>query len=111
VADNKINYMNDDYLKAIRARELQINIGQPSTRQFIKIVTSNQLPNCPVMKADILAAEHIFGLDVGSLKGKTVRRKPHLAKPTIEPLPPQVMSRYRAVMLAADVMHVNGTPM
>jgi hypothetical protein len=111
VADNKVNYTNEDYLKAVRARELQVKIGHPSTKDFIRIVTSNQLPNCPVTRADILAAEHIFGPDVGSLKGKTVRRHPHLAKPTIKPLPPQIMSRYPNVTLAADVMHVNGIPM
>jgi hypothetical protein len=72
---------------------------------------TNQLPNCPVTRANILAAEHIFGPYVGSLKGKTIRQKPHLAKPLIEPLPPEVMSRYRNVTLAADVMHVNGLPM
>jgi len=92
VADLKSNYTNEDYLKALRARELQIMIGRPNTKHFIQIVTSNQLPNCPVTRADIIAAEHIFGPDVGSLKGKTVRRRPHLAKPTIEPLPPQIMS-------------------
>ena len=111
VAANKGNYTNEDYQKAVRARELQIKIGRPSTKHFIKIVTSNQLPNCPVTRADIIAAEHIFGPDVGSLKGKTVRRRPHLAKPHIEPLPPQIMSRYRNVTLAADVMYVNGIPM
>jgi hypothetical protein len=90
VADNKGNYTNDDYLKkAVRARELQIKIGRPSTKHFMQIVTSNQLPNCTVTRADIIAAEHIFGPDIGSLKGKNVRRRPHLApKPTIEPLPP-----------------------
>jgi hypothetical protein len=111
VAANNGNYTNADYLKAVRARELQIKIGRPSTKHFIEIVTSNQLPNCPVTKADIIAAEHLFGPDVGSLKGKTVRRRPHLAKPTIEPLPPQIMSQYRSVTLAADVMYVNGIPM
>jgi hypothetical protein len=111
VADNKVNYTNEDYLKAVRAREMQIKIGRPSIKQFIRIVTLNQLPNCPLTKADIIAAEHIFGPDIGSLKGKTVRRRPHLANPTIEPLPPQAMSRYRNVTLAVDVMYVNGIPM
>lgn len=111
VADNKAKYTNDDYLKAVAARELQIKIGRPSTKQFIHIVTSNQLPNCPITKADIVAAEHIFGPDVGSLKGKTVRRRPHLARTNVEPLPPQIMSRYRNVTLAADLMYVNGIPM
>jgi hypothetical protein len=111
VASNKGHYTNDDYLKALRARELQIKIGRPNTKHFIQIVTSNQLPNCPITRADIIAAEHNFGPDIGSLKGKTVWRPPHLAKPTIEPLPPQIMSRYRNVTLANDVMYVNGIPM
>jgi hypothetical protein len=104
VADNKTNYTNQDYLKAMQARQLQIMIGWPSTKHFIKIVTSNQLPNCPITRADILAAKHILGPDVGSLKGKTVRHRPHLAKPVIEPLPPQIISRYHRVTLATDVM-------
>jgi hypothetical protein len=72
VAENKGKYTNDDYLKAVHARELQIKIGRPSIKHFIQILTSNQLPNCPITRADIIAAEHIFGLDIGSLKGKTV---------------------------------------
>ena len=73
VAENKAKYTNEDYLKALAARQLQIKIGRPSTKQFIHIITNNQLPNCPITKADILAAKHIFGPDIGSLKGKTVR--------------------------------------
>jgi hypothetical protein len=73
VADNKSSYTNEDYTNAVKARELQIKIGRPSTKDFISIVTNNQLRNCPITKADIMAAEHIFGPDVGSLKGKTVR--------------------------------------
>jgi hypothetical protein len=95
----------------MQARQLKIMIGWPSTKHFIKIVTSNQQPNCPITRADILAAEHILGPDVGSLKGKTVRHRLHLAKPVIEPLPPQIMSRCHRVTLAADVMYVNGIPM
>ena len=77
VRENKSRYTNEDYSKAVRAKELQIKIGRPNTRDFIRIVTTNQLPNCPVTKADIIAAEHIFGPDVGSIKGKTTRRRPH----------------------------------
>ena len=111
VAENKAKYTNEDYLKALAARQLQIKISQPSTKQIIWIITNNQLPNCPVTKADIMAAEHIFGPDVGSLKGKTVRCWPHVAQRTIEPLPPQIMGRYHHVCLAADLMYINSIPM
>jgi hypothetical protein len=112
VAGNRTNYTNDDYLRAVRARELQITIGRPSTKDFIRIVLGNQLPNCPVTKADILAAEDIFGPDIGSLKGKTTRRPPSKVKPwVVEQLPPAVMSRYRDVTLCVDVMYINRVPM
>jgi hypothetical protein len=45
------------------------------------------------------------------LDRKMVRCCPHLAKPTIELLLPQVMSQYCNVTLAMGVMHVNGIPM
>jgi hypothetical protein len=109
VALNKNSY--GDYLRAKRARDLQVKIGQPSTKDFVKIVTSNQLPNCPVTKADIAAAEHIFGPDVGSLKGKTTRSNPPKVRDIIVPLPAKVMSRYRNITLCADVMFVNSIPM
>ena len=73
VQDNKASYTRAEVSRAEQARALQIKIGRPSTSSFIHIVNNNLLPNCPVTKRDILAAEDIFGPDVGSLKGKTVR--------------------------------------
>jgi hypothetical protein len=37
-------------------------------------VEHNLIPNCPIGRSDILAAEDILGPNVHSLKGKTVRR-------------------------------------
>ena len=71
VRDNKKNYTNNDYQRALRARELQIIMGRPSTGTFIAALKSNELMNCPVTPGDVEAAEHIFGPDIGSLKGKT----------------------------------------
>jgi hypothetical protein len=111
VTANKSNYTNEDYLKAVRAREIQVKIGRPSLKDYVRIITSNLLPNSPVTKADIMAAEHIFGPDVGSLKGKTVRRRPPQVKDVVEPLPPSIMERYRNITLCADIMYVNGIAM
>jgi len=111
VANLKAKYTNADYLRAKRARDLQIKIGRPSTKDYVKIVTSNQLPNCPVTRADTAAADHIFGPDVGSLKGKTTRSNPPKVRDIIVPLPAKVLSRYQNITLCADVMFVNSIPM
>ncbi len=75
VADNKSKYPVRDYRQAVIARKLQKMIGYPSTRNFMKIVEGNLIPSCPIDRSDIIAAEAIFGPNVNSLKGKTVRRK------------------------------------
>ncbi|MDG7001628.1 MAG: hypothetical protein JRN15_21225, partial [Nitrososphaerota archaeon] len=108
VADNRSKYSNQDYLRAVKARELQVKIGRPSIREFIKIVNDNLLPDCPVTKADIMAAEDIFGPEIGTLKGKTTRRNPHAVRQVVEPLEPTIMKQYRHVTLGVDVMFVNG---
>ena len=73
MADNKSSYSNTDYLCALAARKLQIKIGNPTTREFIKIASRNLLPNCPITRDDIQAAEDIFRPDVGGLNEKMVR--------------------------------------
>ena len=76
VWDNKKNFTNNDYLRAVRARELQVMVGRPSDKDYIKILKTNSLPNCPVTPRDVLIANELFGLDVGALKGKTTWRAP-----------------------------------
>jgi Reverse transcriptase (RNA-dependent DNA polymerase) len=112
VDQNKTKYTNAEVDRAQQARALQTKIGRPSTRDFIKIVTNNLLPNCPVTKRDIMIAEDIFGPDVGSLKGKTVRRPPHkvITDQLYTPLPPSIKDHYKDVTLCADLMYVNGIP-
>jgi hypothetical protein len=85
-------YTNEDYCKAVIAREVLLKLGRPSVRDFIRVVQHKLLPNCPVTVADILAAEHIFGPDVGSLRGKTTRRRPHKVDFTGTSLPADVMA-------------------
>eukprot|EP00978_Attheya_sp_CCMP212_P000960 scaffold2009_cov64-Attheya_sp.AAC.1 len=75
VKDNGSNYTSRDYSRALLARKIQHIIGRPSTRTFMHIVEKNLLPNCPITKRDIVAAEAILGPNVGSLKDKTVRTK------------------------------------
>jgi uncharacterized membrane protein YvbJ len=77
VSENKARYTTKtDYERAQLARKLQVWIGCPSIIDFIHIVERNLLRNCPFTQADILAAENIFGAEIGA-SGKTTRHKPH----------------------------------
>ena len=64
------------------SQQIQKAIGHPGLNDFLKIVESNLLVNFPIVKQDILAAEDIFGPDLGGLKGKAVRERSKQVKIT-----------------------------
>jgi hypothetical protein len=110
VSENKTRYTNAEASRAELARALQKKLSHISTGQLIHIVTNNLLANCPVTKRDIMAAEDIYGPDIGILKGKTVCRGPHTVRTDLmySPLSAVVHERYQEVTLCADIMYVNG---
>jgi hypothetical protein len=110
IANNQEHYTEGDYKQAVLARKLQKIIGRPSTRHFLKIVENNLLPNCPVTRRDIVAAKNIVGPDVGSLKGITVRKSALSAAINYTDIPATIMSHYRNITLAGDIMFVNKIP-
>ena len=110
VADNASNFSNADYSQAVLAQKLQKIIGRPTTRAFIYFIENNLLPNCPVNRRDVLRAEQIFGPDIGSLKGKTVRRQPPRVEVDEVALPTTIQQHYQEVTLGCDIMFVNKIP-
>ncbi len=110
VQENKSNSIHRDCKQAEIARQLQDMIGRPLTRDYIKIVQMNLLPNCSITTKDIMAAEDIFGPNLGSLKGKTVTRQgEHVTTEHVD-LPMIIMSRCRDIVLCIDIMFVNKIP-
>ena len=110
VADKKSNYTVRDYKQALLARKLQNMIGRPSTRDFLHIVDNNLLPNCPITRKDIRAAEDIFGANLGSLKGKTTRRSGDHVPAELTSIPSDILSKYHQVVIGIDIMYVNKIP-
>lgn len=105
VDDKKSKYTTRDYSAALAARRLQNILGFPSTRTFLKVIDNKLLPNCPITKQDVIAAEDIFG---PALKGKTTRRRPDAVQVNLVDIPHDIVARYREVVLAVDIMYVNG---
>ena len=110
VADNASNFSNADYSQAVLARKLQKIIGRPTTWAFIYFIENNLLPNCPVNRRDVLRADQIFGPDIGSLKGKTVRRQPPRVEVEEVTLPVTIKQHYQEVTLGCDIRFVNKIP-
>ena len=59
--------------KADAARCLYHLLGRPSKAEFVKLLGSHYLMNCPVTGADAERATIMYGPDVTTLKGKTTR--------------------------------------
>ena len=109
VAQRAKNYTKRDYERAIRARKLENIIMRPGTRKFIDTCLRH-LHNCPVTQGDARAANDIFGRNLGSIKGKTVRRaNPHVEAGT-DPVPRRILRLHGRVILCIDIMFVNAIP-
>lgn len=110
VAENKSRYTSIDVQRAHLARSIQKRIGRPSLKTFLEIVDKKKLTNCPINRDDVIAAEDIFGPDIGSLKGKTIRHSPEAVRTRIEAVPIQILERYRNMTITGDIMKVNRIP-
>jgi len=83
-------------------------LGQPSTKDFIRYVDGNMLPNFPIKKADILCAEDILGPNLVSLNGKITRTTPSkVILNALNDLPSELLELHQNGTLAEDIMYVN----
>ena len=111
VKDNKKNFMNNDYLRAIRARELQVMVGHPSDKDLIKILKPSSLPNCPIMPRDVLIANKLFGPDIGALKDKTTQRGPPIVDSPMSVDITSILKYYGKITLCVDLMYMKKVPL
>ena len=94
--------------RAKAARDLLAALGTPSIADLKAIIAMNAISDLPIKTADIDLAEKIFGADLGTLKGKTTRRK---ALPMVDDriaIPPELYENRDSLELCMDLMYVNG---
>jgi hypothetical protein len=76
----------------------------------MKIADSKHIDNCPVGRAGIVAAERIFGTNLGALKGKTIYQPRIPVSGRINGVPPSILEWYQKVTLSIDIVLVNKIP-
>lgn len=91
VAENVESHTAREVEQAKLARKIQAMVGYPSDQDFMKMVESNQLINCPISTKDISNANDIFGRNVGNLKGKTTRKVPEIVVSDYLPPPENLL--------------------
>ena len=111
VAAKKSSYSIRYYSRAVSDRILQNIIGRPGLEEYNQIVNNNLLKNSPITSADIAVAKDCFGKNIGSVTGKTVRKKSIPVRTHIVPLPLGIKEKYREVTTCADVMKISGIPL
>jgi hypothetical protein len=108
VQENKAFFTERQFQQAKKARDLYNALGSPSVKDFKAILRLNFIKNNPVTLEDIKIAESIFGPDIGSLKGKTTRRKPSPVVSDYIKIPPELIQAQQDVVLCMDTMYING---
>ena len=109
VAANASGFTHRQCQNALRARHLQNIVMHPGDRDMKEIVVKH-LQDCPVTGIDIDVARTLLGPNLGSLKGKTVRRpNPHVPM-GIAGVPSSIMKHHQQVTIAIDIMFINAIP-
>jgi hypothetical protein len=108
VGENEHLFTPRQVILAQKARELYKMIGRLSYNDYIAILKNNLLLDAKITPRDILHAEAIYGRDLGSLQGKTTRRRPtHVITDYIH-VPEDIMKHHKSITLSGDIMAVGG---
>ena len=91
VKHNKLGFTDRQVEQAYRARELYHMCGAPIVEKFKLLIKTGFVHNCPVTAKDVTNAETIFGPDIPTLKGRTVRKTPPVARDTVVDIPPELL--------------------
>jgi hypothetical protein len=76
VRGNYEGHTKREVMRANEARHAQAMMGNPSKKDFKDMVSNNMVPNCPIDFHNIANVNNIFGPDLASIRGKTVRHTP-----------------------------------
>ncbi len=102
VVENYKGCTQREVLRTKEAQRAQALIGNSSKKDYKGLVISKMIANCPITTADITNAREIFGPDLASMRGITVRHTPAPVGADYVAVPCSVVVRNKIVTLAAD---------
>ena len=103
-------YTQREVENAKKAREFYTMCMKPTVRNLKHLVNGNFVKNCPVTINDINVAEKIFGPDIGTLKGKSVRQRPPVVWQDNIEVPEEILRLDEEIILYIDNIFINGLP-
>jgi hypothetical protein len=108
VAENRQGYMLRQFEHVKEARRLYNIVGTPTVENFKSLLQMKATQNCPVtVEEDVNISEKIWGPDISSLKGKSMRRKPKPVRQDIIEIPKELIRKHHGIELCMDTMYVN----
>jgi hypothetical protein len=108
IRENEQLFTPRQVIQAQKARELYKMIGRPLYNNFTAIVKNNLLLNTKITPRDILHAEAIYGIDLGSLQGKTTRKQPSHVIIDYVQIAEDILKHHNVITLAGDIMTIGG---
>ncbi len=105
--ENKKFFTPRQFERAKTARDLFHSLVCPSVMNLKGAIRMNLIRDNPVTTKDVDLAEHIFGPDIGTVKGKTTRRKPLPVKDYHIEIPDELINVHSDITLAIDGLTIN----
>jgi hypothetical protein len=88
---------------AALARQAQMRMGYPSVKDVVEGINKGRVLNLPISNRDFDNAERIWGKDMGSIVGKTTRKRPSPVE-----IEPTHISVDKELILCIDIFYIGG---
>jgi len=111
VSQNKEVFNQRDLKRANDTLALYRKCGRPSARDFAHILRNNPIRDCPFTVDNWRWALFLYGPDIATIKGRTIRRRP-LPSSIATPIgiPADLFLFHRNVHLTVDFVYIQGLP-